>query len=206
MDFNSIIKTRKTNFSWSDQEVSKQLITDIITNVISCVPSKQNKFPYTIDVFDWSDPELRNNIFFHTHRDVNESVNTDPGNPQTLAPILLAFTHRIMSDTDIGSQVELNEEGYKSKIGDLEIGIVSTMLMLAFEDAGLSTGFCQCINEKDVLGKKLNRNKVVLMIGVGYPGDAATYLDPRINAQKKIPAYSNTKPSIENIVTYRFGK
>lgn len=206
MNFNSIIENRKTNFSWSDQEVDKQLITDIITKVINCVPSKQNKFPYTIDVFDWSDSDLRNDIFFHTHRDVNESVNTDPGNPQTLAPILLIFTHRIMSDTDIGSQVELKEEGYKSTISNLEIGIVSTMLMLAFEDAGLSTGFCQCINQKDMLGKKLNRDKVVLMMGVGYSSNATTYFDPRIAAQKKIPAYSNKKPSIENIVTYRFGE
>jgi hypothetical protein len=204
MNFDSIIENRKTNFSWSNQEVDKKLITNTITKVINCVPSKQNKFPYTIDVFDWSDPNLRNDMFFHTHRDVTESVTTDPGNPQTLAPILLTFTHRIMTNEDIGSQVELKEEGYKSTISELEIGIVSTMLMLAFEDAGLSTGFCQCINEKDVLGKKLNRDRVVLMMGVGYPSNSTTYFDPRINAQKKIPAYSNKKPPIEKIVTYRF--
>lgn len=206
MNFDSIIENRKTNFSWSDQEVDKQLIKDIITKVIEHVPSKQNKFPYTIDVFDWSNPELRNDIFRHTHRDTTETIYTDPGNPQTLAPILLTFTHRIMSDEDIGRQVELKEKGYKSAIGDLEIGIVSTMLMLAFESVGLATGFCQCINEKDALGKKLNRNKVVLMMGVGYPSDAKTYLDPRINAQKKIPSYINVKPSVEKIVTYRFGE
>jgi hypothetical protein len=204
--FNSIIKNRKTNFSWSNQEVNKQLITDIITTVINCVPSKQNKFPYTIDVFDWSEPNLRNDIFFHTHRDLNESVNTDRGNPQTLAPILLVFTHRIMTNKDIGRHSELKEAGYKSTIGNLEIGIVSAMLMLAFEDAGLATGFCQCINDKSVLGKKLNRDKVVLMMGVGYPSDATTYFDPRINAQKNIPNFHNPKPPIEKIVNYRFGK
>lgn len=206
MNFDSIMEKRKTNFSWSQQTVDKVLIKHIIETVIDSVPSKQNKFPYTIDVLDWSDPALRNDIFFHTHRDINESVKTDPGNPQTLAPMLLVFTHRNMSNEDIGKQTELHEEEYKENIGNLEIGIVSTMLMLSFENVGLATGFCQCINDKSVLGKKLNRDKVVLMMGVGYPSDASTYFDPRINAQKNIPNFHNPKPPIEKIVNYRFGK
>lgn len=206
MDFDKVIDFRKTNFSWSNQEVDILLVKKVINNVISKVPSKQNKFPYCIDVLDWSDPALRNTIFTHTHRDKAISIHDDPGNPQTLAPVLLVFTHREMSDNDIGKSLELKKPSYKNKIANIEIGIVSAMLMLAFENEGLATGLCQCINETVILGSYIDRNEIILLMGVGYPGNKDTYHDPRINDQKSVPNFHNEKPSLNKIVTYRLGE
>ena len=64
MDFDTVINNRKTNFTWTDQEVDKDKIKSIINNTLSKVPSKQKRMPYKIDVFDYSDKELRKEIFF----------------------------------------------------------------------------------------------------------------------------------------------
>ena len=46
------------------------------------------------------------------------------------------------------------------------------MLMMAFENEGLSTGYCQCIMSKQELADELNiTNPIELMIGIGYRSD-----------------------------------
>ena len=52
MDFNTLLDNRKTNFTWTDEQISNDRIIEIVNNVLSKVPSKQKRMPYKIDVFD----------------------------------------------------------------------------------------------------------------------------------------------------------
>jgi len=208
MDFNTILNNRVTNFTWSDEKVDNDEIKDIVNSVLSKVPSKQKRMPYSITVLDYSDAELRKDIFFHTHRDEEKTVEDDDGNPQTLAPILLAFSKRNPDYSKLAWETTDNDvTGFTDeRIIYMEMGIASMYLMTAFENAGLSTGFCQCIVDKPGLGRKLGLNYPVdLLMGVGYKSDSNEFLDPRTDTVK--PVYYEThhvRPSLEEVVTFKF--
>lgn len=205
MDFNALIDNRKTNFTWTGEKVDNDKIIRIVNNVLAKVPSKQKRMPYKIDVFDNSNQQLRNRIFEYTHRDEEASVDEDYGNPQTLAPHLLLFSRR---GVDTSKMSNANDVwGFSDqRIIFMEIGVVSMMLMMAFENEGLSTGFCQCIQMKQELADELGiENPVELMMGVGYKSDAETFFDPRTNTTKNVYLeHHHKRPTLENIVTYRW--
>ncbi len=205
MEFNTLLDNRKTNFTWTEEVPSNKKIVDIINNVLSKVPSKQKRMPYKIDVFDNSNQQLRNRIFEYTHRDEDATVEDDYGNPQTLAPHLLVFSRRTV-DTNNMSKANDVWGFTDQRIIFMEMGIVSMMLMMAFENAGLSTGFCQCIMNKQDLANELGiDNPVELMMGVGYKSDAKTFLDPRTNTTKDVYIeHHHKRPTLDNIVTYRW--
>ena len=205
MEFDVLLDKRKTNFTWTDEKISNERIVEIINTVLGKVPSKQKRMPYKIDVFDNSNQELRNSIFAYTHRDEDASVQDDYGNPQTLAPHLLVFSRRGVDTAKMSAPNDV--WGFSDqRIIFMEIGIVSMMLMMAFENEGLSTGFCQCIMNKQELADELGiENPVELMIGVGYKSGEKTFFDPRTNTTKNVfLETSHIRPSIENIVTYRW--
>ena len=205
MDFNTLLDNRKTNFTWTDEQISNDRIIEIVNNVLSKVPSKQKRMPYKIDVFDNSNQSLRNRIFEYTKRDETATVEQDQGNPQTLAPHLLAFSLR---DVDISTLKKANDTwGFSDqRILYMEIGIVAMMLMMAFENEGLSTGYCQCIMSKQELADELNiTHPIELMIGIGYRSDEDTFFDPRTSTTKNVYVEtSHKRPDLTNIVTYRF--
>jgi len=210
MDFDTVINNRKTNFTWTDQEIDKDKIKSIINNILSKVPSKQKRMPYKIDVFDYSDKELRKEIFLHTKRDGKLTVEQDPYNPQTLAPILLVFSMRNPNQalSKLNRKITPHDkEGHKDKrVIFMEMGIVAMSLMLAFEAEGFATGFCQCIENKKELGNTLNLSYPVdLMMGVGYPSTKENYIDPNTNTVKDVYwEHEHKRPSLDDVVTYRF--
>ena len=172
MDFKTVLEGRTTNFTWTDQKVDKDKIKNIINNALLKVPSKQKRMPYSITVLDYSNKELRKEIFLHTKRDKHTSVYNDPFNPQTLAPILLIFSMRNANKAikKLSRSATANDfQGYKdNRVIYMEIGIVAMTLMFALEAEGFATGFCQCIEKKDKLSKKLKlKYPVDLMMGVG---------------------------------------
>lgn len=205
MDFNTLIDQRKTNFTWTDEKVDNDKIIEIVNNVLTKVPSKQKRMPYKIDIFDNSNQQLRNRIFEYTHRDEEASVDEDYGNPQTLAPHLLLFSRR---GVDTSKMSNANDVwGFSDqRIIFMEIGVVSMMLMMAFENEGLSTGFCQCIKMKQELANELGiENPVELMMGVGYKSGEETFFDPRTNNTKNVYLENHHKrPNLGEIVTYRW--
>jgi len=210
MDFSTILDKRKTNFTWDDQDVDKDKIKNIINNALSKVPSKQKRMPYKITVLDYSDKELRKEIFSHTKRDEESTVEEDPFNPQTLAPILLVFSMR----SSIKAIDKLKREplpndlhGYNdSRVIYMEMGIVAMTLMFALEAEGFATGFCQCIEHKKELGNILNLSYPVdLMMGVGYPSTKENYVDPNTNTVKDVFwEHHHKRASLDDVVTYRF--
>jgi len=212
-NWQDMIKTRHTTFAWSDKEVTREQIQEILDEHFNYVPSKQAMIPYTIKVMDWSDPELRNKIFAWTHRNEDHSVEQDLGNPQVLAPWLLAFCPRHPVEDD---EYAVNYKGrkkitYFEKMANLEIGIASSFIVWSAESRGLSTGYCGCLNElgtKPLLDNTLSLGKddpegVAVLLGIGYKDETnpKTYIDPRTNKIKDLPTndHNNSKRPDQSI-------
>ena len=193
-----MIQNRHTTFAWSDKEVTKEQIQEILDDHFNYVPSKQSMLPYTIKVLDWSDPDLRNQIFAWTHRNEDHSVEEDLGNPQVLAPWLLAFCPRHpVEDDEYDVYKGEAKRTFFEKMSHMEIGIASSFIVWSAAARGLSTGYCGCMNElegsKRKIAKVLNPgdkdpDEPTVLLGIGYKDHEATsYLDPRTNKQKIFP-------------------
>jgi len=196
--WNEMLENRSTTFAWADKEVTKETIQSMIDDLHKHAPSKQSTMPYTIKILDWSDPEARHAIFENTHRDSERTVATDFGNPQTLAPWLLAFTPRPPVEDEEYTQYEgAHKQGFFHRMANLEIGIASSFMVWSAASRGLSTGYCGCLNElgtKPLLDTKLSLGEddpegVAVLLGIGYKDETnpTTYLDPRTNKPTKIP-------------------
>lgn len=201
-DWKNMIENRHTTFAWSDKEVSKQVIQDILDDFHTYCPSKQSMMPYTISVLDWSNPDLRNKIFSYAHRDEERGVDTDMGNPQTLAPWLLAFTQRPPVEDEEYFQYE-DSPDYFTRSSLLEIGIATSFIVWSAAARGLNTGYCGCLNEleggsrniaKLLHPKETNPLEPVVLLGIGYKDETnpETYFDPRIQDQKILPTNDHT--------------
>lgn len=206
MDLIDVIQKRKTNFNFTDQPVDPKIVKEICQLVYDNVPSKQRLFPYSIDVLDMSDVELRNMLFAKTHRNLDMSVEIDRGNPQALAPVLFVISKR--EPTTLDGHVAEVQQVYKNignrPINNIEIGMVASWITLVAENFGLSTGLCNCIRDREELLETYGKD-IVLVIGVGYPSDEIEYYDPRIDGMKRIPFVDNPypKPPFEHVFDIR---
>ena len=188
MDWQDIIETRKTTFTYSDQEVPKVLVEKILQDLHDYMPSKQNKMPFEISVLDWSNPDLRYWIFENCHRNEDDSIQDDLGNPQVLAPWLFAFSVRSLSAEEIENNIECNSDAYMSKQGNIEIGIASSFIVYHAQSNGLATGYCGCIRDPEEMGKRLgHQSRINVLLGMGYPEIKDNFLDPRTNTLKELP-------------------
>lgn len=188
MDWQNIIRTRKTTFTFENKEVDKAIVDEILQEMHNFMPSKQNKMPFQISVLDWSNPDLRHWIFQDCHRNENHTVEQDVGNPQVLAPWLFAFSVRNLSEDEVLDNVECNSSAYMSKQGNIEIGIASSFIIYNAQSRGLATGYCGCIRSPDEMGKRLgHQNRINVLLGLGYPELKDEYFDPRINSNRPIP-------------------
>lgn len=196
--WNEMLENRSTTFAWADKEVTKETIQSMIDDLHKHAPSKQSTMPYTIKILDWSDPEARHAIFENTHRDSERTVATDFGNPQTLAPWLLAFTPRPPVEDEEYTQYEgAHAQGFFHRMANLEIGIASSFMVWSAASRGLSTGYCGCMNEIEGSKRKIaailnpgveDPTEPTVLLGIGYSdNEATTYLDPRTNKQKIFP-------------------
>ena len=82
------IKRNQCNL-FSKKKVDNNVIDKIINDFYNNVPSKQSKYPYFVDILDWSNPDIRLEIFKNCHRDLTHSVDEDLGNPSVLALSLI---------------------------------------------------------------------------------------------------------------------
>ena len=188
MEWQDIIRTRKTTFTFADKLVDKTIVDEILQELHDFMPSKQNKMPFEISVLDWSNADLRHWIFQDCHRDDLATVEEDTGNPQILAPWLFAFSVRSLSDEEILDNSECKSDAYMSKQGNIEIGIASSFIVYNAQSRGLATGYCGCIRTPDEMGQRLgHQNRINVLLGLGYPETKDQYFDPRINANRPIP-------------------
>ena len=188
MDWQDIIETRKTTFTYSDKPVDRIIVEKILQDMHDYMPSKQNKMPFEISVLDWSNPELRYWIFENCHRNENDTVENDLGNPQVLAPWLFAFSVRNLSDEEIENNTECRSDAYMSKQGNIEIGIASSFIVYHAQSNGLSTGYCGCIRDPEEMGKRLgHQNRINVLLGLGYYDNRENFFDPRTKSIKGLP-------------------
>ena len=153
MEWHTILEHKKQIKYFSTEPVDKQLIADILDELHSFCPSKQNKTPYTITVVPNKDnKQLKKQIFYNSWCDSPRI--SDTRNTQVLAPYTLLFK----STTD-------------ERIGYIEIGIASTFIAYAAVARGLAIGFCECYKGKDA----------DLVLGIGYPSEDKTYFNPLLN-------------------------
>lgn len=189
--FNRTYSKRRSTFNF---DLTKDFDMDAFKNVIelfsSNMPSKQHKFPYRIDILDWSDRELRKDIFYGTMPD------TFPGqkyiyNNQVLAPVLVCFTYRY-------------NDPYRY-IAPEEIGMAVMSLTYLLQSNGFLTSYCQCIQESNNLGKRItgeDNTTLNMILPVGqhaYPKDTHTIPNPfeeETLLAKQNPIHQNT-PNIK---------
>jgi hypothetical protein len=152
--FNRTYSKRRSTFNF---DLTKKFDMDLFKNIIelfsSNMPSKQHKFPYQIDILDWSNKELRKKIFYGT------LPRSFPGernvyNNQVLAPVLISFTEEIPGEY----------------IAPIEIGMAVMALTYLLQSNGFLTAFCECIEHPDNLGKLITNKdnttvRVFLCVG-----------------------------------------
>ena len=166
--FNRTYSKRRSTFNF---DLTKDFDMDAFKNVIelfsSNMPSKQFKFPYQIDILDWSDRELRKDIFYGTTpRSFSKQKCTY--NNQVLAPVLIIFTQELPGEY----------------IAPMEIGMALMSLTYLLQSNGFLTSFCQCIEDPNHLGPRITGKdnttlRAILPVGQhAYPEDTNRIPNP----------------------------
>lgn len=209
MEYNEILKNRFTTFAWSEEKVSDEVIRDVAKEVYDHYPSKNLKFPYTVDIVDNTDYQQRKELHLMCHRNTDMNVENDKGNPQVLAPTLLVFCNRNVEDLEVVFQkVEKRKAIGVVNTDNIEIGIAVTGFILGLTARGVHTALCQCLREQEKIAKLLDIDGFpYIILGVGYNSESMYYMDPRNDKERRIPYDSRIKtpyikPDFESI--YRF--
>jgi hypothetical protein len=132
----------------------------------------------------------------------------DIRNPQVLAPWLLLFSYRHLTDQEIGLNLELKISGYNKEISQNEIGMASMFAVLSAESRGLDTAFCGCIRNKVELATLLGHSSAetpVVAVGIGRRNNdsGTTYFNKLIYDTKSIPDSNfDTRPLMTKYVRY----
>ena len=192
MDWLDLIQARETCFNWDNSRtVSKETVREVCEEVYYHLPTKNLKYPFQVDIFDnTKDSEVRKEIMTIFHRNQDMSIEKDRGNPQVLAPLLIAFSMRDVSDLEVKYQKDtLRTYDEVVFTNNIEIGIVSTYFMLAFANRGISTGITQNCHDGPRVAELIGADMpTILMMGVGYKDKSMFYHDPRTdNPRKMIP-------------------
>ena len=214
MEWKKIIEARHTTFAWEENIIpSKSLIVEALQEVHEHIPSKNLQFPYQVRLLRNDDPALRKEIMTICQRNGHATIEEDRGNPQVLAPWLLGFNARWVSDLEVRYETESLRGNYdglgkgkhrtndytggQTQTENIEIGIFSAYIMLALASRGVQTGMCQNIcNNPDRASEifKLADDEKALdfrfIMGVGYGKDHRVphkYFDPRIDDYRNIP-------------------
>lgn len=223
MEWLDIINNRHTTFAWEEDKIpTEEELVDVLQEVFAHIPSKNLQFPYQVRLLRNNDPAISKEIMTICKRNDHKTDEEDPGNPQVLAPWLIGFCSRYVADLESRYETEstrgldtfeLPEVGTrerKAKIQDragsergqvqtenIEIGIMSTYIMLAMANRGIQTGMCQNIQRDYTRAEEIfdidsdvKNLDFRFIMGVGYGKDASVkheYFDPRIDKTKLIP-------------------
>lgn len=194
MEFKDLIYTRRQEKVFLENEkMPEEILDEILQQYYETIPSKQVKFPYKVDVLDWSDIELRHFLYRSSFESGNDPV-TCSDNPQTLAPHLICLT------------ADINKN---SLFCYIEQGMAAMHLAYAITNRGYSAGFCGCISNPfevaEALGYEPKRFETNLMIGVGKRKDSGLYHCPIGNVTKKSGANRNeVKPEFNSWIRKRY--
>ncbi len=204
--YNDLINLRKQYDCWDlSKAVPKEDIEYILEQVHRRAAVKQNEIKYKLKVIDWSDPELRNDIFNYC---VSKEETKTHSNGQTLAHWLILF--------------QINRDFFSYNTRDdfndamLEYGIALDMIAHSAASIGLQSGFCRCFykgyENKYRMFDKLNmpngENDFIVAVGIGHGIEAPNMINPYTG--EKIKTWSrwepehvhNPKPDINSYVEF----
>lgn len=192
MEWLEILLKRSQTFIFDNVEPPKNLLEQIINEIHSHVPVKQNELYYSIEIFDYSNKELRKAIYQTTKTNYSDKYRY---NPQVLAPWLVVFkeNHNLVNK-NIGYHVERNN-------ANLQIGMAAMFIALSAIDKGLSAGFCQCVTDRDQLNKLIGED-VILLMGIGYESKEDNYYCLIDEIYKPRPKKYESKPNKEKYIKW----
>jgi len=213
MEWNEVLNNRKQIFVFDQNLIPQREIIDrIIFEMHEKCPSKQKRVVYQLHVFDQNNVNEKLDLYSHTQRDPKSSLKRY--NPQVLAPYVFVWSMRSkeeiqsdVSDWENNNVLKVNEE-YDDKsqlfiMANLEVGLSSMFISLSASNYGLSTGFCKCINNNDLIQKKYGFSPI-LMMGLGYPAeDSKKYFCPINKKLIRTPSDKRlTKPEVDQYVHF----
>jgi hypothetical protein len=182
--------------------VAEQIST-LIDNLKSVIQNGPSALPVLIPGLS----RIRMKLWESVDRKGDGKID-DIRNPQVLAPWLLLFSYRHLTDQEIGINVELKSLNKSREISQNEIGMASMFAVLSAETRGLDTAFCACIRNKSEIASLLGHNNLdipIVAVGIGHrdttPGN--TYFNKLIYDIKSIPNSDyDTRPAITKYVRY----
>ena len=182
--------------------VAEQIAT-LIENIKAVIQNGPSSLPVLIPGLS----RIRMKLWESVDRKGNGKVD-DIRNPQVLAPWLLLFSYRHLTDQEIGLNTEMKISNNNREIIQNEIGMASMFAVLSAESKGLDTAFCACIRNKSELATMLGHNSSeipVVAVGVGHrdnsPGN--TYFNRLLYDTKNIPDSNyDTRPLMTKYVRY----
>jgi len=191
MQFDDILKKRKTVFSWDEKIPSKNDIDIIINSLHDYSPSKQSKCRYKLHVYKNDDEEKMMKIYQSVKADSWEDKPEGRFNPQVLAPWLLIFEERHTGD---------EEDGAKAIYRD--IGIAAVHIGYKAIDLGMGVGYCACFREDMAHHfSEVFDFTPELIIGVGYDSGKDKYWCPHFKKFLDLP-YRDIKPRKDEYIRY----
>jgi hypothetical protein len=162
-------------------------VSTLIDNIKSVIEHGPSSLPALIPGLE----RIRMKIWESVDRKGNDKID-DIRNPQVLAPWLLLFSYRNLTDQEIGLNEEMKISSNNREIMQNEIGMASMFAVLSAESKGLDTAFCACIRNKSNLATMLEHHSSeipVVAVGIGHrdtsPGN--TYFNRLIYDTKDIP-------------------
>ena len=185
-----------------ESDVAEKIAT-LIENIKAVIQNGPSSLPALIPGVK----RFRMKLWESVDRKGNGKVD-DIRNPQVLAPWLLLFSYRHLTDQEIGLNVEMKISSNNREIIQNEIGMASMFAVLSAESKGLDTAFCACIRNKSELATMLGHNSSeipVVAVGIGHrdtsPGN--NYFNRLIYDVKGIPGSDyDTRPEMTKYVRY----
>jgi hypothetical protein len=182
--------------------VAEQIST-LIDNLKSIIQNGPSSLPVLIPGLT----RIRMKLWESVDRKGNGKVD-DIRNPQVLAPWLLLFSYRHLTDQEIGLNLEMKISSNNKEISQNEIGMASMFAVLSAESKGLDTAFCACIRNKSQIATLLGHNSAeipVVAVGLGHRdnGSGNSYFNRLIYDIKNIPDSNyDTRPAMSKYVRY----
>jgi len=187
----NILKNRFTARSFADTPVDPDHLAQVI-ELLKIVPSKQNVYPYSVDIVGYEHSLVKEELFKLT-----SCGEPDPNayNPQVLAPLLFVWSYRPNSNAlRFGTGHTYAEQLHNSM---LEVGISAMAVMTKFHELGYVSGFCKCFSGNKAREVLSIPQEIILMLGVGYPSS-----NSRIGRSRTSPL-SRSKPDFNTWITIR---
>jgi nitroreductase len=190
----SVIKSQHCQRNWDLTKTIPQEDIDVLETAITECPSKQNIVFYTPYMIQ--DRNTIEKIHACTDGFLRIEDGVTETNSQTLANLLIAFvqdSHYQKRASRNTQTDDLNNKENKDVLHNdkmLSVGIAAGYCNLTATMLGYSTGCCTCFDGQKVADILGTNEKVLLLMGVGYPDDSRSRREHHKNSGFVFPTLS----------------